>query len=153
MKPHKSPALPVGVQKHLRGLRHVGVVTENLEALIARMQELFGIADGEIVRVPAPGEPADTRFAFFSIGGVPLEVIEPVSERFRTILLRATPGVNHLCFNVDNLAAAVAAMAAAGVRLGHVTADGIVDMPHARMAYFDPEDTAGVLFEFVEPRT
>jgi methylmalonyl-CoA/ethylmalonyl-CoA epimerase len=143
-----APTLPGSVRPYLRGLRHVGVVSEDSEALIARMQALFGVADGEIVRVPG----AETRFAFFSIGGLPFEIIEPVSARFRALLLSSGRGVNHVCFNVDDLPAAVAAMRAHGVRLGHVTADGIVELPHARMAYFDPEDTAGVLIEFVEPR-
>lgn len=144
--------LPSTVSQHLRGLRHIGVVTEDREALVARMQQLFGIADGDIVRVPAIGEPAETRFAFFSIGGVPYEVIEPVSEHFKRILLNSNRGVNHVCYHVDDLPAAIAAMAAAGVRLGHVTPGGMVELPHARMAYFNPEDTSGVLIEFVEPR-
>jgi catechol 2,3-dioxygenase-like lactoylglutathione lyase family enzyme len=146
------PALPDGVRGSLRGLRHVGIVTDDSEALTERLQALFGVADSEITRVPPPGTVADTRFAFFSIGGLPLEIIEPVSARFRALLLGSGRGVNHVCFNVEDLPAAVAAMRAHGVRLGHVTADGIVDLPHARMAYFDPEDTAGVLIEFVEPR-
>lgn len=144
--------LPSTVSQHLRGLRHAGVVTENREALIARMQAIFGIADADIVRIPAGNEAAETRFAFFSIGGVPLEVIEPVSEHFRRILLSSGRGVNHLCYNVDDLPAAIAAMRAAGVRLGHVTPDGMITLPHARMAYFNPEDTADMLIEFVEPR-
>lgn len=145
--------LPASVSRHLRGLRHVGVVTEDLDATLARLQQLFGITDGDILRVPAAGQPAETRFAFLSIGGQPYELIEPVSPHFRRILLGSNRGVNHVCYNVDNLAAAVAAMAAHGVRLGHVTPDGIIDMPHARMAYFNPDDTAGILIEFVEPRT
>ncbi len=145
--------LPAGVSQHLRGLRHVGVVTADGEALIARLQAIFGIADADILRVPEPDQPADTRFAFFSIGGTPYEVIEPVSEHFRTILLDSNQGMNHVCYNVDDLPAAVAAMAAAGVRLGHVTPDGIVELPSLRMAYFHPADTAGLLIEFVEPRT
>jgi len=145
--------VPPSVSTHLRGLRHIGVVTDDSDALIARLQTLFGLADQDILRVPAQGEPADTRFAFFSIGGVPYEVIEPVSPQFRALLLNTNRGTNHVCYNVDDLSAAVAAMAAAGVRLGHVTPDGIVDLPHARMAYFNPEDTAGILIEFVEPRT
>ncbi len=148
--------LPGTVSRHLRGLRHAGVVTEDREALIARMQAIFGIAEADIVRIPAGDEPADpsieTRFAFFSIGGVPLEVIEPVSEQFKHILLGSGRGVNHLCYNVDDLPAAIAAMQAAGVRLGHVTPDGMITLPHARMAYFNPQDTAGLLIEFVEPR-
>lgn len=144
--------LPSSVSQYLRGLRHVGLVTEDLEALVARLQAVFGIADGEVVRVPPPGEPAETRFAFLAIGGVPYEIIEPVAPRFRELLLARAPGINHVCYNVDDLDAAIAAMAAAGVRLGHVTPDGILEMPHARMAYFNPEDTAGLLIELVEPR-
>ena len=45
---------------------------------------------------------------------------------------------------------AVKAMAARGVRLGHVTPHGIVDAPGFRMAYFNPDDCAGVLVEFKE---
>lgn len=145
-------AVPASVSQYLRGLRHVGVVTENLEATVTRLQAIFGIADGEILRIPTAGEAAETRFAFFSIGGQPYEVIEPVSAHFRDILLKTNRGVNHVCYNVSDLRAAVAAMAAAGVRLGHVTPDGIVELPSFRMAYFNPEDTAGLLIEFVEPR-
>jgi methylmalonyl-CoA/ethylmalonyl-CoA epimerase len=139
------------VARHLRGLRHVGVVTEDSEALVARLKALFGLDEAAIVRVPPPGAPAETRFVFLSIGGTPYEIIEPVSQRFRDLLLGGK-GVNHVCYNVDDLDAAVAAMQAAGVRLGHVTPGGILETPGARMAYFDPADTGGLLIEFVEPR-
>ncbi len=147
-----NTALPESVSQHLRGVRHVGVVTENSEALLARMQGIFGLKDEDILRVPEPDQPAETRFAFFSIGGLPYEVIEPVSEHFRKILLSSNQGMNHVCYNVDNLPAAVAAMQAHGVRLGHVTPDGMVELPSFRMAYFNPLDTGGLLLEFVEPR-
>ena len=144
--------LPEGVRPHLRGLRHVGIVTDDREALIARMKTVFGVADADILRVPADDAEAETRFAFLPLGGVPLEVIEPVSPQYRALLLATPRGTNHLCFNVDDLPAAIAAMARAGVRLGHVTPGGMIEMPHARMAYFNPADTGGVLIELVEPK-
>lgn len=140
------------VSDYILGLRHVGIVTEDLAATVERLQSIFGIADGEISYVPAADEPAETRFAFFSIGGTPYEVIEPVSEYFKDILLNTNRGTNHVCYNVSNLDAAVAAMAEQGVRLGHVTPDGIVALPSFKMAYFNPADTAGVLIEFVQPQ-
>lgn len=149
--------LPASVRTHLRGLRHVGVVTDDLGSFLARMQAVFGVTAAEIVRVPPPGTPAwetaETRFAFLPLGGQMLEVIEPVSARFKALLEQTNRGANHLCYTVADLPGAIAAMAAAGVRLGHVTADGIAEMPHARMAYFEPDDTAGLLIEFVEPRS
>jgi methylmalonyl-CoA/ethylmalonyl-CoA epimerase len=138
------------VQEFIIDLRHVGIVTESLSTTVTRLQTIFGVADEEVVYVPAPGEPADTRFAFFSIGGTPYEVIEPVSDHFRNILLNTNCGTNHVCYNVSDLTGAVAAMAEQGVGLGHVTPHGIVAFPGYRMAYFDPADTAGVLIEFVE---
>ena len=81
--------LPSSVSKHLRGLRHVGVVTDDSESLVRRLQALFGLREEDIVRVPAPGEPAESRFAFFTIGGVPYEVIEPVSAAMRAQLLNS----------------------------------------------------------------
>lgn len=147
-----KPALPDAVSRHLTGLRHVGVVTEDLEATVRRLQTIFGIDEADILRVGEPGDGQPSRFAFLTIGGTPYELIEPVSAPMRALLLATPAGANHVCYNVDDLDAAVAAMAGAGVRLGHVTPDGILDMPHARMAYFDPADTGGLLIEFVEPR-
>lgn len=145
--------LPSAVGPYLRGLRHVGVVTEDSETLVVRLQTLFGLKEADIHRLPPPGVATDTRFVFLSLGGVPFEIIEPVTERFRQLLLSSGRGINHVCFNVSDLEGAVAAMRSQGVRLGHVTRDGPVTMPSFHMAYFNPEDTGGLLIEFVEPRT
>jgi methylmalonyl-CoA/ethylmalonyl-CoA epimerase len=131
----------------ITGLRHVGIVTTDLDGMVLRLQDIFGLADEAVTNIDSE----DTRFAFFSIGGTPYEVIEPVSEYFKQILLATNTGANHVCYNVSNLEAAVAAMADKGVGLGHVTADGIVTLPSFKMAYFNPADTAGILIEFVQP--
>lgn len=143
-----TSALPATVALHLRGLRHIGLVTPELEAQVDRLRSIFNLVEESIVRVDGP----DARFAFLAIGGVPYEIIEPVSDRFRELLLGRDRGINHVCYEVVDLTGAVTAMATAGVRLGHVTPEGIVEMPHARMAYFDPADTGGLLIEFVESR-
>lgn len=141
-------SLPGGVAPFLVGPRHVGIVTEDLDALLARFSAIFGLRDADIQRLAGP----DSHFAFFTAGGQAYEAIQPVSPRLRELLLRSGRGVNHVCYDVRDLDGAVAAMAAAGVRLGHVTPDGILVTPRSRMAYFDPADTAGVLIEFVESR-
>jgi len=53
---------------------------------------------------------------------------------------------------VTNIELAVELMKKKGVRLGHVTPDSILDMPKSRVAYFNKDDTAEILIEFVEPR-
>ena len=131
---------------YLLELNHVGIVTEDLDAQVHRLQTIFAIDDADIQRL----DNGAVRFAFFSIGATPYEVIQPVSAQSRATLLKSKTGVNHVCYAVRDIEQAVAAMADKGVRLGHVTPDGIVDTPTFRMAYFNPEDTAGVLIEFKE---
>jgi catechol 2,3-dioxygenase-like lactoylglutathione lyase family enzyme len=131
---------------YLIGLSHVGIVTEDLAAQVARLQEIFGTADGDIEY----DENTSVKFAYFSVGRMPYEVIQPVSAASKVRLIQSGVGVNHVCYAVRDIEGAVAAMAAKGVRMGHVTPDGIVDSPGRRMAYFNPEDTAGVLMEFLE---
>ena len=132
-------------------LRHVGYVTEDLDGMVARLAELFDVGADEIVRVPADDTPTDTRFAFLRLADLQIEIIEPVTDRFRDVLLQSGLGTNHVCFTVDDIDAAVAGMAAKGVRPGHVTPDGVIQMPHQRMVYFDPADTGGALIEFIQP--
>ena len=138
--------MDLGPSDYLIGLSHVGIVTADLDEQVQRLQAIFGLADGDITY----DENASVKFAYLSIGGTPYEVIQPVSAQSRQRLLRSNIGVNHVCYAVRDIEAAVAAMAERGVRLGHVTPDGIVDSPDRRMAYFDPEDSGGVLLEFLE---
>ena len=90
----------MSVSDYLLGLRHVGIVTEDLEGMVARLQAVFGIADGEVLRVPEPGQPADTRFAFFSIGGGSFDELKCMS-RYKVNctqcarLMPTTPGPLH----------------------------------------------------------
>lgn len=134
-------------------VRHLGVVVADLDASIDRYKELYDIDDDEIRIVPEPGDPRekDTRFAFIPVGGMEYELIHPISDSFKEMLGNPGPGINHIAFTVSDIDAAVEKMKAKGVRLGHVTKNGILDMKSSRVAYFNPEDTDGILIEFVEP--
>jgi len=77
--------------------------------------------------------------------------IEPISDHFKNILFNSGVGINHICFTVDDIEAAVNEMAAKGIRPGHVTPNGIISMPHQKMVYFDPKDTSGFLIEYIQP--
>ena len=76
------------VSSFITGLRHVGIVTTDMDTMVSRLQDIFGLADEAVVTIDSE----ETRFAFFSIGGTPYEVIEPVSEYFKEILLATNTG-------------------------------------------------------------
>jgi len=133
-----------------RSFRHVGYIVRDLKQAIADFQRLFDLHDEDVRVIPPFDLPADSRFAFFHIDGLNFELIEPISEHFQKILFDSGIGINHISFTVDNIEKAVKHMAEKGIRPGHVTPNGIITMPHQKMVYFNPEDTGGILLEYIE---
>ncbi len=133
-----------------RSFRHVGYIVRDLKKSITDFQRLFDLSDADIRVIPPFDLPADSRFAFFHADGLSVELIQPISEHFQNILFNSGVGINHICFTVDNIEEAVAEMAKKGIRPGHVTPNGIITMPHQKMIYFNPQDTGGVLVEYIE---
>ncbi len=142
----------LGLKDLITGLRHVGFITTDLEASLEHFTRIYGLEPAQIRVVPPFGEAAETRFAFIDLPHACFELIEPISQRFREILLKDRPGINHVAFNVSNLEAALALLEARGIRPGHVTPSGIVELPSYKMAYLDPADTGGMLIELIEPK-
>ncbi len=136
----------------ITGVRHIGVYVDDMDSAIATYARLFDHAPETLYQVPAADEPApDSRFAFIPVGGIEFELIEPISDNFKHMVGHPPAGINHIAFTVSDIERAVELMQAKGVRLGHVTPDGILDMPRSRVAYFNRDDTGGILIEFVEP--
>ncbi len=137
----------------IRRVRHIGVYVDDIDASVALYTKLYDVDAADVRLVPPPGtERPESRFAFVPVGGMEFELIEPVSDNFKKMVGNPPPGINHIAFVVTDIEKAVACMEEKGVRLGHVTRDGILDMQRSRVAYFNPEDTGGVLIEFVEPK-
>lgn len=134
-----------------RSFRHIGYIVRDLKQAIADFKKIFDLQDDNIRVIPDFNLVADSRFAFFHADGLDFELIEPISDHFKKILFNSGVGINHICFTVDNIEEAVKKMEQKGIRAGHVTPNGIINMPHQKMVYFNPEHTGGVLIEYIEP--
>lgn len=133
-------------------VRHLGVIVDDVKTSVELYKKIYDIEDKDIKIVPPYDDAAaETRFAFLPLGGMEFELIQPISENFKNFIGNPRQGINHIAFIVKDLQKAVELMQAKGVRLGHVTKNGILDMKRSRVAYFNPEDTGGLLVEFVEP--
>lgn len=132
-------------------LRHIGIIVKDAKKSMEVFKNLFDLKDEEIRVVPSAITKGESEFAFIPVGGIELELIQPISERFNEMVGNPAQGINHIAFTVKNIEEAVRIMEEKGVRLGHVTKEGILNMGRSKVAYFNPEDTGGILIEFVEP--
>jgi methylmalonyl-CoA epimerase len=127
------------------GVHHVGIAVEDLDAAVATYVSLFGGVAEHRERVEEQGVEA----ASLRVGGSRVELLAPTGPdtpvgRF---LAKRGPGLHHVAFEVDDVAAELERLRADGVQL-------IDDEPRRGMfglqvAFVHPEATGGVLAEFV----
>jgi methylmalonyl-CoA/ethylmalonyl-CoA epimerase len=91
------------------------------------------------------------RTAFFSVGEVHLELLEPTSDEspVAKFLAERGEGIHHLAFATDAIAAQLQQAKAAGIRLINET-----PVPGAggkQVAFLHPKSTRGVLTELCTP--
>jgi len=130
----------------IKRIEHVGVVVRNLEASRKLWEDCLGIPLGGVEHTP--GRPH--RLALYPIGESMVELlagIEPDSK-FARMCDEGKGGINHICFEVENIDEALAELKAKGIPL----IDQVPRFGHAgcRIAYLDPAGTEGCLIELAE---
>jgi methylmalonyl-CoA/ethylmalonyl-CoA epimerase len=135
----------------VKRIDHVAIAVADRDQTAQSLAGLFGLAAG--AREHVAGQATDVAFlhpgnAAAGAGDdrAAVEIIAPAGNAsLARFLARRGPGLHHICFAVDDLPAALAALKAAGVRLIDET-----PRPGARghdVAFLHPAATGGVLFE------
>lgn len=134
------------IQGILRGLHHVAVATESLAEARKVYEQALGMRALPIEFVPDQKVNVLVLFA----GDQRVELVEPVGDDspVTNFLKKRGPGIHHLAWRVDDLAAAIATCKAAGLAMIH-------DAPRpgshgTKIAFVHPKATGGVLMELVE---
>jgi methylmalonyl-CoA/ethylmalonyl-CoA epimerase len=129
----------------LAGVHHLGIAVEDLDAAIANYAALFGAELEHRETVPDQGVEA----ASLRVGESRIELLSalgpdtPVGK----FLAGRGPGMHHVAFEVDDIAAELARLAEAGVRvIDEVPRRGLFGL---QVAFVHPEATGGVLAELV----
>jgi len=138
------------MNRFLKQLRHVGYVVEDLDSSVEMFRKLFDL-DEEDVRYVTPDETGgQVSFAFISLGGIELEIIQPLTDTFRQMTGNTEPGITHFALEVSDIEQVLARMEKKGVHPGYITPNGAFDTGTKKIAYLDPRDTGGNLIELVE---
>lgn len=138
-------------------LAQVAIVVHNVEEAAKRYADILGLPVPEPI-VTAPGLeanqtyrglPSDARakLAFFSVGQVQIELIEPLggSSTWQEALDRKGEGVHHIAFWVEGMQKSVDFLKARGIPMIQRG-----DMGEGQYAYFDAEAQLGVTLELLE---
>ncbi len=126
---------------------HVGVAVADLDAAIADYERSFSMAVSHRETIAEQGVEA----ALLDAGPNHVELLAPLRDdtAVARFITSRGPGLHHIAYRVDDCAAAIATLAAAGVELlDEQPRDGIRG---SRVAFIHPRSAGGVLTEIVQP--
>jgi methylmalonyl-CoA/ethylmalonyl-CoA epimerase len=130
----------------IRGLDHLGIAVASIAAARSLYETLGARFEGEEVVADQK-----VRVAFFRLGAgagaVRIELLEPLDDEspIAKFLAKRGPGLHHVAYAVDDLPAALAAAAGAGLRL--IDKQPRSGAHGAAIAFLHPQSTGGLLTE------
>lgn len=128
-----------------RGIHHVGVAVANLDEAVQTYERLLGGRLEHRARVEEQGVEAAT----IRVGDGRIELLAALGEdtpvgRF---LAKRGPGMHHVAYEVEDVAAAISELAAAGAEL--IDTEPRQGLFGLEVAFVHPESVHGVLSEVV----
>lgn len=128
-------------------LNHLAIVVENIEDALPFWRDALGLPMAEIQNVPQE----EVKVAFLNSGESHVELVQPTSSEsgIAKYLAKKGQGMHHVCFEVDDIVAALAQMKAKGVELINEEAR---ERDGRKYAFIHPKSTGGVLVELYELR-
>ena len=130
----------------VKRIAHIAIVVEDIEGALGFWRDALGLPLEHVEDVPEQ----QATVAFLLTRESELELVKPTTHDsgVARFLAKRGPGIHHICFEVDDVAATLTALKARGVRL-------IDEIPRIgasgkKVAFIHPESTYGVLVELTE---
>jgi methylmalonyl-CoA/ethylmalonyl-CoA epimerase len=154
-----APAFPLDRGIGTDIVMQVGLVTNNMEAMIERYRKALDLPEPFRVETPGydvtettfNGHPTEARakLAFFDFGQVQLELIQPdsVPSVWRNYLDEKGDSAHHIAFRVQNTQKAVEHFAKHGI---NVLQQGLYGDRRGMYTYMNSVASLGVIFELLE---
>lgn len=139
---------PVAVPDSLRKLgkvHHVAVVVRDVEASLGFWRDALGLTLQTVLPIPSDR----VTIAFLPVGESKVELVQPTDDStgVARFLANKGEGFHHVCFEVPDLAATLAQLAADGVLLIDQVPRPGAEGP---VAFLHPSSCGGVLVELIE---
>jgi len=126
---------------------HIGVAVADLDAAIALHRDAYGMSLVHREVIESQGVDA----ALLDVGESHVELLAPLSgdTPVGRFLANRGPGLHHVAYRVDDVAATLDALRAAGLRL--IDESPRTGIRGSRVAFLHPSASGGVLTEIVQP--
>lgn len=132
----------------IQQIDHLGIAVRSLDEAIPLYEKALGLKCEAREEV----ESQKVRTAFFHVGEVHLELLEPTSDEspIAKFLEKSGEGIHHIAFKTDDIQGQLKQAADAGVRLIHE--EPFEGAAGKLVAFLHPKSTRGVLTEFCMPK-
>lgn len=130
----------------IKGISHLGVAVKDLEEAREYYRSVFGLESGE----PMVGGGGTVRASLVELDNATIELLEPIGNEgaIAKFLEKRGEGIQHVCYEVDNINAEIEALKAKGIEALGKPAPGAEGMA----VFLHPRGTHGVLVELVEKK-
>lgn len=127
-------------------LDHIGVAVKDLDQAMKLYKDVFGIEPSLIYE----SSYTKAKIAFFPIGNVNVELIQPVSSDsvMGKFLEKRGEGIHHIAYRVRDVDASLNHVDAKGVQLIDKKSRKVRE--NERVAFLNPNSTNGVLIELIQ---
>lgn len=128
----------------LEKIDHIGIAVRSIDQAKSFFEKVLGLlCEGEEVV-----ESQKVKTAFFAVGEVHIELLEPTSDDspIAKFLENKGEGIHHIAYKTDDITDQLAQAKESGCRLIHETP--IEGAGGKQVAFLHPKSTYGVLMEF-----
>ena len=140
--------MPTGEFPMGKRIDHIAIVVQDLDAALVVYRDVLGLPLERVEEVPAE----NVKVAFLPLpeGDGEVELVQPTADDtgIARFLAKRGEGMHHICFEVDDIEAAMATMAASGLQV-------LEDKPRVgsqgqKYVFIHPKTAHGVLIELYE---
>lgn len=130
----------------IKKVNHIAIVVANMEEANNFWVDMLGLKLGSVKSVEEEG----VEIAFLPVGDSEIELLRPTDAQsgVAKYLEKRGPGMHHICFEVDDIAAMLEKLRENNVPL--ITENVIVNENGKKYAFIHPKGANGVLVELYE---
>ena len=130
----------------IEGIDHIAIAVRSIERTAKLMEIYFGFTVEHTEKIEKQG----IRLATIDLGGVKIELIEPLSRNSSVarFIMKRGEGIHHIAFKVKKIEKLLTTLKKKGVKI--TDREPRRGMKGKKIAFISPGNVAGTLFELCE---